>query len=206
MRWRVWSAGRVEALGSGGELGEARWHGALGRLAERGGALLEPWLARSWDASVQLFLDARGAVEVLGSLTQDVTPAGAPRGHRGQIDAEGRVGSGLPGDAQLRAAALRIAGAAAAAGYRGPCGVDAFAFQHPESGDEVVRAVVELNARFTLGCVAIAFARRAFERAGGGRPMQFAFSLAGDEAGAGGQRVELPARRSSLRIWRELES
>ncbi|HEU4431609.1 MAG TPA: DUF455 family protein, partial [Myxococcota bacterium] len=136
---RLGTSGRGRASGSPGD---ARWHGALARLAERGGALLEPWLARSWDASVQLFIARDGAIELLGSLAQRVTPAGAPRGHAGVIDAEGGIASGLPADAALRDAALRIARAASAAGFCGPCGVDSFAYRDPESGAELVRHAV----------------------------------------------------------------
>jgi uncharacterized ferritin-like protein (DUF455 family) len=174
-----------------GRPGDTRWHGALARLAEKGGALLEPWLARAWDASAQLFVHAGGEVELLGTLAQDVTPAGAPRGHRGQIDANGRISSGLACDDALRAAALRVARAAADAGYRGPCGVDSFAFAHPETSAECLRAVVELNARFTLGLVAIGLARRAASARE--LPVRFAFSLDGEHLGAsqGGTRISL---------------
>jgi uncharacterized ferritin-like protein (DUF455 family) len=183
---RFGTSGRGRASGGAGR--EPRWHGALGRLAERGGALLEPWLERTWDASVQLFVSECGEVQLLGSLAQIVTPAGVARGHRGVLDAEGRVSSGLPADAALRQAALRVARAAAAAGYWGPCGVDSFAFRDPESGEEIVRPVVELNARFTMGIVAIGCVQRARGRAtwgGASRPsVCFAFSLDGTAAPA----------------------
>jgi uncharacterized ferritin-like protein (DUF455 family) len=214
-RWPAWAqrnfvlkprfgtSGRGRARGAPGD---SRWHGAFARLAERGGALLEPWLARSWDASVQLYIPPDGAPELLGSLLQRVTPGGAPRGHAGVIDAAGRVGSGLAEDAALRAAALRIARAAAAAGLRGPCGVDAFAYLDPESGRERARHAVELNARFTLGCVALGHARRALatlrEQGAfrGEAPVRFAFSLngAGAPQAAGVVRVRLGAGAAAI--------
>jgi hypothetical protein len=190
---------------SGGAAGDTRWHAALPRLAERGGALLEPWLARTWDASTQLFVHADGSVELLGTLVQDVTPAGAPRGHRGEIDARGVVTSGLACDAELRAAALHVARAAAAAGYRGPCGVDAFAFRDAEGGGETLRPVVELNARFTAGIVALGHAQRAAAalRARGELPAseaaQLWFTLGGElPPGAGDVRFALGAGRAML--------
>jgi uncharacterized ferritin-like protein (DUF455 family) len=193
---------------SGGTPGDVRWHAALPRLAERGGALLEPWLVRSADASTQLFVHGDGGVELLGTLAQDVTPAGAPRGHRGSVDARGAVASGLACDAELRAAALHVARAAAAAGYRGPCGVDAFTYRDPESGAETLRPVVELNARFTAGIVALGHVRRAAgslrargelpERA----PARFGLALSGDlPAEARGARVALRAGRAALALW-----
>ncbi|MBM4382337.1 MAG: DUF455 family protein [Deltaproteobacteria bacterium] len=189
---RLGTSGRGRAVG--GEGREPRWHGALARLAERGGAMLEPWLERTWDASTQLFIAPSGEVELLGTLAQIVTPAGIALGHRGVIDARGEISSGLAADAELRAAALRIAEAAARAGYRGPCGVDAFAFRDPEGGDETLRAVVELNARFTLGTVALGHVRRALrDRADFARelPARFAFALDG---------AQLPARAGAVRI------
>ena len=193
---------------SGGS-GDARWHGALARLAERGGALLEPWLARTWDASTQLFVHASGEVELLGTLAQVLTPAGAPRGHRGVIDVRGEVCSGLACDAELRAAALQIARAAADAGYRGPCGVDAFAFRDAEGGAEIVRPVVELNARFTLGIVAIGHARRAAaslrKRSGETAALRFSFALDSEATPPvrGAALAPLPSGRAALHFWND---
>jgi len=201
---RIGTSARGRA--SGGASGDTRWHGALARLAESGGAVLEPWLTRSWDASVQLLVREDGGIELLGTLAQELTPAGAPRGHRGRIDGKGEVASGLARDAELRAAALHVVRAAAEAGYRGPCGVDSFAYWDPESGAEVLRPVVELNARFTVGTVAIGLARRALEAArsrgdlADGAAVDFAFSLDGDAAShvQGALRVPLGAGRAAL--------
>jgi uncharacterized ferritin-like protein (DUF455 family) len=186
---RLGTSGRGRAIG--GEGRDTRWHGALARLAERGGALLEPWLARTWDASVQLYVTPDGAAEVLATLEQLVTPAGVARGHRGVIAADGTASSGLAADAALRTAALRVARAAAEAGYRGPCGVDSFGYRDPESGAECVRAVVELNARFTLGTVALGHLRRALRDGAPPPPARFAFALDASALPAGGSRLPI---------------
>jgi uncharacterized ferritin-like protein (DUF455 family) len=199
---RIGTSARGRA--SGGSTGDTRWQRALPRLADRGGAVLEPWLARSWDASAQLFVHAGGEVELLGTLAQDVTPAGAPIGHRGAIDASGAISSGLACDAELRDAALHLARAASAAGYRGPCGVDSFGFRDPQSGSEIVRAVVELNARFTLGTVAIGLVARALRSGAVGppRPARFALALGGEGAqDATATRVALAGGRATLTLW-----
>jgi hypothetical protein len=200
---RIGTSARGRA--SGGASGDARWERALARLADCGGAMLEPWLTRSWDASAQLVVHEGGEVELLGTLRQDVTPAGAPRGHCGVIDASGAISSGLDCDARLRAAALHVARAAAAAGYRGPCGVDSFAFRDPESGAEIVRPVVELNARFTLGTVALGCLRRALRThaAPPERAARFAFALAGERAPdpAATTGVPLAGGRATLSLW-----
>jgi hypothetical protein len=113
----------------------------------------------------------------------------------------------LRADAELRAAALTIARAAAAAGYWGPCGVDAFAYRDPESGGESLRPVVELNARFTLGSVALGQARRALSAQpalGDAERLELAFCL--DEPALallpGAEQIALGTGRASLALAR----
>jgi hypothetical protein len=97
---------------------------------------------------------------LLGTTELLVEGSGLYRGHRGFIDSKGRVTSGNRYDEALREAAVAVAQAAAAAGYHGPCGVDAFAFEL-EPGRVELRPIVEFNARFTLGIIAIGLLRRA---------------------------------------------
>jgi len=156
---RLGCNGRGRVAGRSGRLDRQRLGGALDRLAGRGGAVLEPWLQRTGDLSVQLRLGGEAGVTVLGSLEQVVSPAGVFRGHRGQVDSRGRVFSGHADEEHLREAAVAVAVAARAAGYEGPCGVDAFTFADPESRRETLRPVVELNARFTAGTVTVALVR-----------------------------------------------
>ena len=180
---RYGTSGRGRVAARAGALDREALRRALPRLAARGGALLEPWLERRADYATQLHVPASGPLTLLGTLEQVVTPAGQPRGHRGVVDARGRVTSGAEGDAALREAAVEVAEAARAEGYTGPCGVDAFAFAGPD-GAPRLRPVVELNARFTLGTLALAAVRRALpelrERLGlaPGRSLPFFFGLA----------------------------
>jgi hypothetical protein len=183
---RLGCAGRGRLAGEAGRLDRARTGAGLARLAERGGAILEPWLAREADLATQLHVDAGGAVTLLGSLEQVVSPAGVFLGHRGEIDTKGRIYAGLSGEETAREAAALVAAAAAREGYAGPCGVDAFHFVDPVSGGSgpsgasgasggsgasgestststatsILRPVVELNARFTAGTVTLGLARR----------------------------------------------
>ncbi|MBW2272175.1 MAG: hypothetical protein JRG96_02795 [Deltaproteobacteria bacterium] len=167
---RFGTSGRGRVAGSAGEADTPAIRGALPRLAERGGALLEPWFARSRDLSAQLFVGDDGRITLLGTLEQIVAPSGLFLGHRGEIDSRGRVFSHGDFEESLREAAPLVAIAAAAEGYRGPCGVDAFALRlsgATDDGDperEILRPVVELNARFTMGIVAIGLVRRALDR------------------------------------------
>ncbi|MEM7408835.1 MAG: hypothetical protein AAF430_01200 [Myxococcota bacterium] len=138
---------------------EGSWLGALPRLAARGGAVLEPWLPRRDDYSVQLHIARDGTLTLLGVLTLAVSEAGVYLGHRGELDHRGRVTTGTGVEDALLGAAMEVAQAAHGEGYWGPCSVDAFSFDH--EGEVVLRPVVEFNARFTTGTVLLALLRRA---------------------------------------------
>ncbi len=152
--------GRVGGTGRAAELPSLP--GSLPRLAARGGAILEPWLDRTLDLAAEMFLDASGELRMLGTLEQVTSRSGVYRGHRGEVDSAGRVSSGSTWDEALREAAAAIGCAARDEGFRGPCGIDAFAFRAEER--EIFRPIVELNARFTLGTVALGLVRRALPR------------------------------------------
>lgn len=171
-RWPAWarerftlkprfgSSGRGRVAGRDGRADEPVLRRALPRLAERGGAMLEPWLDRSEDLSASLWLDETGALHLLGTSEQVLAPSGLYRGQRGTVDSKGRVTSGSERDEELRNAAVVVARRAAREGFFGPCGLDAFSYRGP-SGEAAFRPVVEWNARFTLGTVAIGLAKRA---------------------------------------------
>ncbi len=169
-QWPVWTAGRFTLKPRFGTSGRGRVAGNAGRvaaasggfarLAESGGALLEPWLKRTCDLSAQLWIGSDRQIVLLGTTELLVEGSGLYRGHRGFVDSKGRVTSGNRYDEALREAAVAVARAAAAAGYHGPCGVDAFAFEW-EPGRIELRPIVEFNARFTLGIIAIGLLRRA---------------------------------------------
>jgi hypothetical protein len=173
---RLGSSGRGRVGGDAAGAETAALAGAARRLAARGGAILEPWLERSADLSVQLHVapPAGGespAITVLGSLEQWTTASGQCLGHWGEMDSRGRIFSGHAREEAMREGAAAVVAAAAAVGYTGPCGVDGFAFCVPDDADdtrdairEVLRPIVELNARFTMGCVAAGLARRALPR------------------------------------------
>lgn len=155
---RIGTSARGRVAGTDGRV-DAAVLGALERLAGCGGAVLEPWLDRLSDASAQLLVAEDGAVTLLGTLEIVATQAGVTKGHRGELDSRGRARTGLPEEEALREAAGLAAAAAASAGYRGPCGVDAFAFRSPEDGARLFRPLVEFNARFTAGTVALGHVR-----------------------------------------------
>jgi len=166
---RFGSSGRGRVAGHGTTNTEAI-RGALPRLAERGGAIFEPWFERRSDLSVALHVptpdsgpDSNSALPtILGSLEMLATASGVYRGHCGEVDSRGRIFSGHRDDETLRADAAAVALRARAQGFFGPCGIDAFS--HIESGRERLRSLVEFNARATMGLVTIGLVRRALPR------------------------------------------
>jgi hypothetical protein len=189
---RLGSSGRGRVVVRGEAFEAETLRGALPRLARRGGAILEPWLDRRADLSVSFHLSdgASGPpLELLGSLRAICTPGGAPRGHRGELDRRGRVHSGSRFDDALREAACDLVLRAWENGLRGPCGVDALVYRDA-GGREALRPIVELNARFTMGIVALGCLRRARAR------LRDALAIAPDE------RVGvLVATREAPRDW-----
>lgn len=162
---RLGSSGRGRVAGSqSAETKSIR--GALPRLADRGGAIFEPWLARLTDLSVVLHIPSpvsSGTLPtVLGSLEMLATASGVFRGHCGEFDSRGRIFSGHRDDETLRADAATVAERASNHGFFGPCGLDAFSYL--ESDREALRGLVEFNARATMGLVTIGLVRRALPR------------------------------------------
>lgn len=160
---RFGSSGRGRVKGRGGRLDDAG-AAALPRLSRRGGAVLEPWLARVEDLSAQAFVDESGRAHFLGSTRQVMTPAGVWLGNLTHLEDDGTLRAGSSHDDALERAVLLVAERAAHEGFRGSLGLDAFLYRTAE-GEVRWRPVVEVNARFTMGLVTLGLARRA-ERAG----------------------------------------
>lgn len=123
--------------------------GRLAALLKRDGAVLfEPWVQRTGDFSTQMWVSGPGRVAPLCVTRLLTTPSGRYMG----------TASTAPEDAAtvhaLREGASAAANWLAHAGYTGPAGVDALAFTDPVDGRSLLRPVVEINARFTLGLLA----------------------------------------------------
>ncbi len=156
---RFGTSGRGRAAGERGRADTPEIRGSLKRLAKRGGAILEPWLDRIEDLSAQLIVQPDASLVLLGTTRQLVSNSGVYRGNRGAVDSKGRVVSESPWDEALREAAVTVARAAADEGYRGPAGLDALSYRGFDGGERF-RPLVEWNARFTLGTVAIGLVRQ----------------------------------------------
>jgi hypothetical protein len=130
--------------------------GALARLRAAGGVVVEPWLQRTVDVAAAWLVDDDGAPVLLGTSRADVSSAGVWRGCEVVVDAAGVPRADHRHERALVEQSRVVVAAAAARGYRGPCGVDAFAFVDHD-GVERLR-VVELNARFTGGLLGVVLA------------------------------------------------
>jgi len=178
---RLSTSGRGRVSGDRAQLADRAIESALPRLALQGGAILEPWLDRVQDLSVQLYVAPRGEITLISSLELQVGASGVYRGHLGHFDARGRITSGSRFESELLESGLCLARAAHEQGFYGPCGVDAFSFRGPDG--VAFHACVELNARVTMGTLAAGLLRRALpalpesQRARPGELRSFYFGL-----------------------------
>lgn len=156
-RWGTSGRGRVRVRTD--EAGLDTLRGNFPRLAAAGGAVLEPWTPPVREYSVQLRVDPDGTLVMVGSLEPILSAHGVVRGHRGEVDSRRRVTSARRVDESVREDAAAVARAARDQGFVGVCGVDGFTFQAEDR--EHTRTVVEFNARFTMGTVAVGLVRRA---------------------------------------------
>jgi hypothetical protein len=158
-RWGTSGRGRLR--GYEGKVLD-RDQGRLGGLKEKGGAILEPWLKREEDFSIQLWVPPRDDVFQIGITEQLVAPSGQTLGNRGVVGPDGRSMSGKNGDVALVDTGQKIGALLQRHGHVGAAGIDAFTFLGPQGPQ--LRSVVEVNARFTTGTLALGALQRAHHR------------------------------------------
>ena len=131
---------------------------AAAKLRRRGGAVVEPWLSRVADYSSQWWIDDDNVIRFLGATKATQSFAGMWSGARMWIDDDGIPG--IPGQVgkDVVDRGHIIVREAAAAGHRGPCGVDVFTWADVDG--HVYTRICELNARMTGGVVAVLLARQ----------------------------------------------
>jgi uncharacterized ferritin-like protein (DUF455 family) len=129
-------------------------------LATQGSLVVEPWLDRALDLSVQFDVGEGTRVAPWGRF---LTDAGGR--YRGAV--LGDVLRDQPSDvrrclheglATLEQAARHVGDAMRARGFTGPAGIDALVYRTP--GGVALKPIVELNPRNTMGRVARAIGRR----------------------------------------------
>lgn len=164
----------IRIRGGALESGQAAW---LERaVADHGRVVVEPWLARICDLSVQLQIDRPGSPrhqhlgrfltdargQYLGSMTGALAPS-LPETLKRWSTGDGRDPGRL--ERVFTRVANHVSQALEPGGYVGPVGVDALVYRDP-AGLPRLKPVVEINPRTTMGHVATALGSRAPGRAG----------------------------------------
>ncbi len=156
-RWAIKSlfgmSGRERQLGKSAELTPqiAAW--ARKRIERDGAVVFEPWVDRIDEAGLQWKIPEHGKPRLLGITPLLSDPTGQFRGNRLQA---------LESDAILWQPAVdagrRIALDCQAQGYFGPLGIDAMRYRDA-NGAERTRPLQDINARFTMGRIALGYRR-----------------------------------------------
>ncbi len=159
------SSGRQIVRIAGEEMSPTQQQRVDSVLAKQGTVVVEPWLDKRCDLSWQMEVGPNGKASILGG-TRFLTDA---RGqYRGSVigrylDAvdTGVVKCLFGGGRKSRrlhrmldALTARVAKRLAAAGYSGPAGIDAFIYRG--STGLRLKPLVEINPRYTMGCIALA--------------------------------------------------
>jgi len=161
--------GQLRSDGPPWESGFAGW--ARGVLAREGAAVVQPWFDGLADLSCLLEVEERGA-RVLGCTRFRTDRRGQYLGHDvGPLDdgLDADLRRALHGEPQALLRGLEALGRAAgarlaAAGYRGPAGIDAVLTRLPQG---LALVPLELNPRRTFGHLALALAPRVVPGRGG---------------------------------------
>ena len=154
------TSGRGRIPGYDGSVTEHMVRGFF-NLREQGGAIMEPWLDRRRDLSLQLHISQDGKIDVLATTTQLLSKSGVYFGNLGTF-VDGALRSSTCYDQELIEVGTALGEEAARHGFFGPCGIDAFIFRHPQYGTPTLRPVVELNARYTTATAGLAHLKNRF--------------------------------------------
>jgi hypothetical protein len=153
------NSSRERLIGQGVELKSTQSGWAERRIARDGGIAVEPWLDIVEEASVQWEVSRDGGIELLGVVPQIVSSRGEYRGSWFACS-----GAQLFRWDDILGLSLRAAEKIAELGYFGPVGIDACRYRD-HSGDVRLRAVQDINARWTMGRLSLGWQRllRPFE-------------------------------------------
>ena len=143
---------RERLLGRGRNLDASAWTWLRKRLA-CGSVALEPWVERLDEVGVQFDIPSRGDPRLVGITPLLTDPTGVYRGSRFGADPflqrEWAEAIGV-----CRRAAVRLQ----ESGYFGPAGFDAMRYRAAD-GSIHVRPLQDINARWTMGRLALGFER-----------------------------------------------
>jgi hypothetical protein len=146
-------SGRERQLGRGATITQPILNWANRRLIQSSAVVFEPWVDRVAEVGIQLEIPPQGAPRLLGILHLLSDAVGTYRGSRVQVPA-----SDLECWQPAGAMALMIASEVQHAGYFGPLGIDAMQYTAAD-GSLQLRALQDLNARHTMGRLALGLRR-----------------------------------------------
>lgn len=144
---------RERMQGQGDQLTEQIRGWANKRFAQGQTLFLEPWVNRISEAGLQFEIPKQGDPQLKGVALLLSDARGQYRGSRITIDEQS-----LEEWQTAIEVGQRVAKRAQQAGYFGPLGIDAMCYQD-EDGKRQCRPIQDLNARYTMGRLALGFAR-----------------------------------------------
>jgi hypothetical protein len=144
---------RERILGQGSKLPEQTLHWAHKRIERDGIVFLEPWVDRIAEAGLQFTIPQSGEPVFEGVTPLLADEKGEYRGNRFAIpdDIESIWSSSID-------TAQHVAQKLQAKGYFGPMGIDAVRYRDRE-GEVRLRPLQDINARYTMGRLALGFRR-----------------------------------------------
>lgn len=148
-------SGRERILGRGSRLSEPQQRWLQRRLASDHAVFFEPWLIILAEAGLQWDVPQLGFGEpkLLGVTPLLCDSQGVYRGSRIAWE------TNIPTEWQFAVEpGQHVTGQLQQLGYVGPVGIDAAIYETP-NGQRIVRPLQDINARFTLGRVALGFRR-----------------------------------------------
>lgn len=145
---------RERVLGQGNDIPEPDRNWIRKRLAADGWVYFEPWLNREAEAGLQFTVGTDGQVSFDGTTLLLTDRHGRYLGSRFASDAtfDDEWGDAID-------VGLQVAARLSAMGYFGPLGIDAMRYRDSASNQRL-RAIQDINARYTMGAMALGFRRR----------------------------------------------
>ncbi len=153
LKARFGMSGRERHLGSGVDVDSPTINWAKKRLARDGAVLFEPWVQRIDEAGLQFEIPRDGKPQLLGITPQLCDATGHYRGSRLTIS-DTAAAAWQPAVDVGR----RLAAHLQQTGYFGPLGIDAMRYRD-QQGEIRIRPLQDINARLTMGRLALGFRR-----------------------------------------------
>lgn len=151
-------SGREARRGRGTRLDDNTRNWALRRLQISGPIVFEPIVERVAEAGIQIDIPQSREPELVGVTPLLIDRSGVYRGSRFACPTSQIAGREMESWQAAVDFGLRLANRLQALGYFGPLGVDAMKYRD-ETGEIRLRPLQDINARYTMGRLALGFRR-----------------------------------------------